>query len=99
MSLATHVIKCAATLCTGPVLAIATVEPVAGDVVLVVAGPFSDVDTLVEQSGGRIIGPASGTFGTFATSPDPTFFDQLEANGAWAVTDGTLIAQLCGVEL
>lgn len=99
MSLFTHSFVCAAALCAGPVLSITATEPVAGDVVLVIASPFSDIKTLVEQSGGRILGPETGAIGSLAISDNSAFFDELKEHGAWAVTDGGLLAQLCGVAL
>jgi len=97
MKFFTHSFVCAVALCAGPLLAIAAEKPVAGDIVLVISGPFADTGVLIEESGGRMVGPLSGAMGTLAISQDAAFFDRLEENGAWAVTNGTLLAQICGV--
>ena len=99
MSFYTHSFVCAVALCAGPLLSIAAARPEAGSVVLVITGPITDTGALIEQSGGRMIGPLSGVMGTLAVSHDAAFFDRLDQNGAWAVTNGTLLAQICGVVL
>ena len=99
MSLATHCFVLATAFCAGPVLSIAAAEPDTGDLVLVIAAPFADMTSLVDLSGGRIVGPNTGVIGALAISDSPAFFETLKENGAWGVADGNLIAQLCGIFL
>lgn len=79
---------------TGPILAIAkTPVPQAGDVMLVIA---QDATNVVRQAGGRLVGPTQAPLAVLAIG-DHEFAAQLYASGAWVVTDGDWIAQICGV--
>ena len=62
--------------------------------VLVVHPPWVDTSALLDQAGGREIGPLSATFGVLALGGSG-FAEKLQAAGAWAVLNGRLIAELC----
>ena len=83
--------------CVGPLLALANSAPRPGEIALVVTWPGTDPTALIEDSGGRIVGPTTAFMGTLAVAEDSVFLSQLRSNGALLVRDGTLIARLCGV--
>ncbi len=87
-----------ATGLAGPVLALASAHPVGGDVMLVVAAPWTDRDALILSAGGAPVGPRSAPLGSLAVSDDGDFAAALMARGAWMVLDGRLLASICGVE-
>lgn len=98
MSLATHCFVLGAAFCAGPLLAVASAPAPDGGVVLVLSPPWAASEEIVHQSHGRLLGPDTGRFATFAVSEAPGFASRLKKHGAWFVLDGTKMAQLCGVE-
>lgn len=81
----------------GPVLALANAPAVPDGIALVLTAPGTDVDAVVEASGGRVVVPASSAFATLAVAEHPAFLQDLTEHGAWLVRDGTLFARICGV--
>lgn len=71
----------------------------AAPVVLVSALSPDRIDTILEDLGGRAVGPSSAAFGYLAYFPNGTPRDALRDSGIWAVWDGRAIAALCGVKL
>lgn len=88
------------TLLTGPVIVFASapVPAAANGAVLVVSGWGARAESMVAAAGGQVYGPVRAPFGLLAFSDDPAFADRLRAAGAWAVLDGTRIANLCGAD-
>ena len=68
-----------------------------GPLALVIAPPWVDVDRVILASGGALVGPVQGPFARLVQSDDPDFAQSLLSKGVWAVGDGSLIAQLCGI--
>ncbi len=99
MSVFAHCFVLAVAVCAGPVLAIANSPASPGAIALVIASPGTDLFALVEDSGGRVIGPNTAIVGALAVSDDPSFLNSLHARGAVMVRDGTMVARMCGVTL
>lgn len=85
-------------LVTGPALAVSMSPPLGGDVMLVIVPPWVDADRAIVAAGGEPIGPVRALFGQFAVGRSPDFLTEVRTNGAWAVADGRVLAQLCGVK-
>lgn len=66
--------------------------------VLVLHGPWTNGAHLVETAGGHPVGPLLAPMATMANG-GPEFISAVRRAGAWGVSDATLIAQICGVEL
>ncbi len=64
---------------------------------LVVAAPWSDVETLVAEAGGRLSGPRHPLLGRIAAGEDGGFPRRLRAAGAWLVVSDPRLLTLCGV--
>lgn len=64
---------------------------------LVIAPPWADIAAIVEEAGGWIVGPTHAPLGALAMSGAADFAQEAQAAGAWIVTNGTALAQLCGV--
>ncbi len=70
----------------------------AGDIVLVIAPPWSGgADALVLAAGGRLVGPFSAAFGTLAVFDTAPPIGRLVDLGAWTVRDARSISSICGV--
>ncbi|KAA8609055.1 hypothetical protein AL036_04880 [Salipiger aestuarii] len=70
----------------------------AGDVVLVIAPPWSvGAAALVLRAGGQPVGPFSAPFGTLAVFDTAPPVSQLVSLGAWTVRDARFISSICGV--
>ncbi|WP_407494016.1 hypothetical protein [Pseudooceanicola sp. MF1-13] len=86
----------------GPLLPLLTMPPADGDLVLVLSPPWADAMSIIDQAGGRPVGPETSWIGAFAQVDQMTqvagFADRLKQAGAWAAFDGTAIAALCGWE-
>jgi hypothetical protein len=75
----------------------AVARPPTGPLALVLGPPWMDLDRIILDSGGALVGPSQARFARLAQSEAPDFAQSLMSNGAWAVGDGSLIAQLCGI--
>lgn len=97
MSKAALVLLILSSLCLPFGLAVAS-APVAGaGPRLVLHAPWADGLVLVRAAGGTPIGPFQAPMGMLAQADESADFDaRLRLAGAWAVLDGTAIAQLCG---
>lgn len=80
-----------------PFGALLGVPPKAGKPVIVFVPPWSDADKLVLRAGGQVVGPDVAPLAVLAYSEDPNFFDKLRLAGALGVSDGSILADLCGV--
>ena len=69
-----------------------------GDLALVIAPPWVDIDTVIAGSGGGLVGPVQAPFATLARFETDVPVHRLKGHGAWAVLDGRRIALICGVE-
>lgn len=61
---------------------------------VLVIGP--DAEGLVRAAGGRPVGPLGAAFGVLAVGDDG-FVTRVIRQGAWKVTGGGWLAELCGV--
>ncbi|MEM9552435.1 MAG: hypothetical protein AAGA05_14745 [Pseudomonadota bacterium] len=85
-------------VCAPPALAILAAPLPEDGPRLVLYPPWVDGADLVQQAGGDSIGPYRAPMGVLAFASDSEAFDRrLRAAGAWAVIDGTIIANLCGL--
>ncbi len=75
----------------------AVARPPMGPLALVIAPPWIALDRVILASGGAPVGPVQGPFARLAQSDDPDFAQTLLSKGAWAVGDGSFIAQFCGI--
>lgn len=75
----------------------ALARPPNGPIALVIAPPWMDTAGIIAAYGGRLIGPFQSPFAVLAESADPEFSNNLLASGIWAVRDGSVVAQLCGI--
>lgn len=82
-----------------PVLALATAKVDETEPVIVVAGPGGEPARIIHAAGGWVVGPVNAPFGALGFSDLSGFAEKLKANGAWAVLDGRVFADLCGVKL
>jgi hypothetical protein len=80
---------------SGPMAALATAKPRAGEPVLALFWPWQDAERLVTLAGGRIIGPVRAPLAVLAMGKSPDFAGRLSEQGALTVVDGTAIALLC----
>lgn len=80
-----------------PALAILGAPLKEGGPVVVVAGPGADLETIIEASGGWVVGMSRAPLAIMGTSDAADFKAKLKENGAWAVLDGESLAWLCGV--
>lgn len=85
-------------LISGPLLAVLSEPPAHDGPVLVISLVPGLREQIIERAGGRIVGPQQAAFGSFATSNDPNFVQNLQASDVWFVVNGRRIAKLCGVE-
>lgn len=86
-------------ICLAVTPAMLLMQPASGaGLVLVLHGPWTDGVHLVEQAGGRPIGVLQAPMATMAEGGND-FLVAVRRAGAWGVSDATLIAQICGVEL
>ena len=88
-----------AVILAGPAIAFFSSPPVPGEPVLVVGHDSAQREWIVEQAGGRLVGPEDATWGSLAVSKESEFVKELHASGAWIVIDGRAAARLCGVEI
>lgn len=86
-------------LLAGPAIVLANAKPVPGEIVLVISPNERGRAALIQQSGGRILGPETALLGALAISDNPDFPDTLKSDGAWLVLDGRQFALLCGVAI
>jgi hypothetical protein len=82
----------------GPLLALATARPQAGEIVLVVGPDHAALQAAVEGAGGRLVGPDFARFGVLAYSENAQFAETLLEVGAWFVLDGRPVALFCGMD-
>lgn len=82
-----------------PILALFSVPVDADGPVLVVAGPGTNLEQIVEQSGGWVVGVSRAPLAIMGFSDGSDFEIRLKENGAWAILDGKALAWLCGVEV
>lgn len=83
---------------TGPVLALSQSAPIAGEVTVVAALPWSGRPAdMVARAGGRLVGPGTSPLAVLAISDGQDFAKQLKDAGAWLVLDGRRLSSLCGV--
>lgn len=72
--------------------------PVPGAPVLVIAPLWSGgAEALVRQAGGQPLGPVTAPFAVLAGFPGRIPMERLRRLGAWAVSDGRVLASICGV--
>ncbi|GFE49738.1 hypothetical protein So717_14910 [Roseobacter cerasinus] len=83
----------------GPLLALATAEPVEGEIMLVIGPSASLQPEVIEASGARLVGPQVAPFGALVQPAEATRPDALLHSGAWLVVDGRYLAILCGVPI
>lgn len=87
-------------LLTGAFVSLASLPRGTSDLVLVISSPWVDGVDLVEQAGGRPIGPQSNALATLAAGDDAdSFIKRVGQAGAWAILDGAALAALCGWEI
>ncbi|MEJ6394936.1 hypothetical protein V8J82_16850 [Gymnodinialimonas sp. 2305UL16-5] len=89
----------AALFCVALVVPVSvlTMPAQAGEVVLVIAPPWSETGgaaEIVAALSGRFVGPVEAPFGVLAVLDAP---DLAREYGAWLVLDGRLVAQICGL--
>lgn len=82
-----------------PILALLSAPVQAGAPVLVVAGPKANLEQIIEQSGGWVVGVSRAPLAIMGFSDGIDFENRLRENGAWAILDGKALAWLCGVDL
>ena len=82
---------------SGPLAAVTASPPQPGGAVLVILARGEDPDDLLRRADGTLLGPTRAPFAVLATSPGSDFAERLVAEGAIAVTDGALMARICGV--
>lgn len=81
-----------------PVVMVLADPPREGWPVLVVVPPWQDSVAIVQQTGGRVVGPIAGSFAILAVGDGADFATRLRKEGAWAVRDAQPVLRLCGVE-
>ncbi|MFZ3582289.1 hypothetical protein ACOI1H_08985 [Loktanella sp. DJP18] len=82
---------------TGGLVTLTSSVAVTGQPVLVLsAGGAKSRESLVAQSGGRLIGLSTAPLASLAVSDDPHFLPRLRASGAVMVLDGRAFSSLCG---
>lgn len=86
-------------LLAGPFLALAGSKPMPGEVMLVIGPGSTARQEMIQETGGRVIGPEMAHFGAFALSEREDFASALLEQGAWFVIDGRQVAFLCGVDV
>ncbi len=80
----------------GPVLALVSAPPVAGQPVLVIAAPWhGGAGRAIDAAGGRPLGPVSAPMARMAVSEDAEFAARLLGAGAWLVLDASRLAAWC----
>ena len=80
-----------------PFAALIAEPPEPGKPVLVVHWPWRDVQNLVHDAGGHVLGPVRAPFGFLATSDDAAFLTAISNTPNLIVADGYSLAKLCGV--
>jgi len=80
-----------------PVLALlAQTPPKVGEIVLVVASPFSaSIDEVMQASAMAEVYPDRAPIGAFVYLDSPHSYAQLFESGAWLVLSGERILELC----
>lgn len=68
-----------------------------GQAMLIIAAPWVDTSEIIRKAGAAQIGPQSAPLGALAYSEESGLENRLREAGAWAVLDGRVISQLCGV--
>lgn len=86
------------SLSAGPVIAVFSVPPAGGELVLVITPDSTQRARIVAAADGRLVGPEEALLGSFAVSESPDFAERLKTSGAWIVVNGRHVARLCGVE-
>ncbi|MEM8655520.1 MAG: hypothetical protein AAGF36_12315 [Pseudomonadota bacterium] len=88
-----------ALLSCGAPLAALALHPDAGSPIrLVIVAPWQDAHALIASAGGTVLGPERAPFALLAQTSDPDQFNAAARSlGAWWVTDGAAVAELCGV--
>jgi hypothetical protein len=85
--------------CGPPALGLLGVPVATDSPRLVVFAPWQDGVALVQQAGGQPVGPLRAPMGILAYAPDTPGFDtRLRQQGAWAIVNGDVLAQLCGLD-
>ncbi|SLN49623.1 hypothetical protein AQS8620_02124 [Aquimixticola soesokkakensis] len=86
------------SICIAPLSLV--LGPVSGaDIVVVVAPPWRDIDRVVSQAGGAVVGPLRAPFAVLAQfdAPIDAHITALaRAAGAWTLLDGDTLASICG---
>jgi len=82
----------------GPILALATAKPQAGEILLVVGPDPVFLQAAVVNAGGRLIGPELARFGMLVIAESEQFTSEILKQGAWIILDGRRLAHICGVE-
>lgn len=85
------------SLLAAPASVLVSASAKEGSVMLVVAAPWRDAATIISDAGADIIGPQTSPFAAFAASEAAGTVARLKRAGAWAVLDGQIISQMCGV--
>lgn len=84
---------------SGPVAALSVQPSERSDLVLILVAPWQDSGPILEAVDGREIGPRRAPFGILAQSTDPAVSRIAYEAGALWVTDGTVLAAICGASL
>jgi hypothetical protein len=88
-----------ALILLAPLSALVAAPPRDGMPVIVFVPPWLDAEGLVSRAGGQIVGPESAPLAVLAYSDDPGFAGTLLRAGALGVRDGSLVANLCNLEV
>lgn len=83
---------------SGPFLPLFALPGGTGGMLLVVTPPWTNSLTVIQDAGGRPIGPERSLLGRLATSDTQDFADRLRSAGAWMILDGQAVSALCGWE-
>jgi len=72
-------------------------RPQVGDIALVVASPWGDAGWIADMAGVKEVSPERAPLGVLVALESPESVAQLYAHGAWLVTNGERILELCKV--
>lgn len=82
---------------SGPLLALSSIPPREGELLLVVAWPWRGTpQDVVARAGGYVVGFEHGLASVLATSFEPKFIGRLRDEGAALILDGSRLVNFCG---
>ncbi len=91
------VLAIVASLGVAPAVVLTAPAPATGPM-LVILPPWRDAGAVLATAGARPLGPQNAPFAVIATGP-PGAAARLRESGAWAVTDASALAAICGVSV